>query len=239
MYYIVLLYVPIGFFEKDKLLLGMQMAIKLSKQKTDAEDQAMNALKDKEKKPLFGNDNEQMFDDAINMDEYNFFLRGGIVKDRKGQTPNPNPDWITEQAWDMLCEIEKKLSNFSGIVGAFVHNSKEWKRWYLSNNPESFELPGEWDVKCKNDKLKKIILVKAIRPDRVRFAAIDFVKQKLGEKFVKSEAVNLDRLIEDSKLITKNTPVIFILAPGVDPFPQLDQIAHSKEGITLYPVSLG
>ncbi len=87
----------------------------------------------------------------------------------------------------------------------------------MDPQPEISALPGDWEGRC--DKLRKMILIKGIRPDRVRFAAINFVKEKLDEKFVKVETVQLDKLLEDTKIATKTTPIIFILAPGVDPFP--------------------
>lgn len=62
-----------------------------------------------------------------------------------------------------------KLPNFTGIINAFTHNGKEWKKWYLSATPESDALPGEWDAKC--DNLRKMIILKIIRPDRVLLAA--------------------------------------------------------------------
>ena len=37
------------------------------------------------------------------------------------------------------------MKNFGGIIGAFTHNGKEWKRWYMSPTPELDALPGEWD----------------------------------------------------------------------------------------------
>jgi hypothetical protein len=37
------------------------------------------------------------------------------------------------------------MGNFNGIIGAFIHNAKEWKRWYMSASPESEALPGEWE----------------------------------------------------------------------------------------------
>ena len=69
------------------------------------------------------------------------------------------------------------MPNFTGIIGAFTHNSKEWKRWYMSPNPETDPLPGEWETKC--DPLRKMIIVKTIRPDRVIFSASLFVQEKL------------------------------------------------------------
>ena len=37
------------------------------------------------------------------------------------------------------------MQNFTGIIGAFVHNSKEWKRWFMCATPETDNLPGEWE----------------------------------------------------------------------------------------------
>jgi len=36
-----------------------------------------------------------------------------------------------------------------------------------------------------------MILIKAIRPDRVRYAAMNFVKERLGENFIKSMPADL------------------------------------------------
>lgn len=82
---------------------------------------------------------------TIDWEEYNFFLRGvDISADRKGQPHNPVSDWINDQQWDAICDLDK-MKNFGGIIGAFTHNGKEWKRWYMSATPELDPLPGEWD----------------------------------------------------------------------------------------------
>lgn len=179
---------------------------------------------------------EEEEDEGIDMDEYNFFLRGSTSLEKKNATTNPNPEWITDQSWDMICSMQE-MPNFNGIVGAFVHNSKEFLRWYRSATPESDLLPAEWEKNC--NKLQRMILIKAIRPDRVRFATMIFVKEKLGDdRFVRNETVNWQSLLQEPNLITKTTPLIFILAPGVDPFPQLDQLAKNN-GRQLTPISLG
>lgn len=104
------------------------------------------------------------------------------------------------------------MANFTGIIGAFTHNSKEWKRWYMSSTPESDGLPGEWDTKC--DHLRKLIIVKTIRPDRVIFSASQFVENKIGAQYVQAPSFTFETVFADS---TKTSPVIFILSPGVDP----------------------
>lgn len=92
-------------------------------------------------------------------------------------------------------------------MGAFVHNSKEWKRWYMSSNPESDSLPNEWEQKC--DKLKKMILLKIIRPDRVLFSATSFVSETIGEFYINPPSSYIDKVYEDSH---KLSPILFILS---------------------------
>jgi len=43
----------------------------------------------------------------INMDEYNFFLRGGVVLDREEQMDNPCSTWLSDAAWDNITELDK------------------------------------------------------------------------------------------------------------------------------------
>lgn len=112
------------------------------------------------------------------------------------------------------------MPNFTGIVGAFTHNNKEWSRWYRQSTPESDSLPGEWETKCSS--LRKMIMIKTIRPDRVLLSASLFVQDKLGDKFITPPSFKLDELINASK---PYIPVLFILSPGTDPFNLLDNYA--------------
>jgi len=113
----------------------------------------------------------------IDNQEYQFFLRGGTVLNRDGQPLRPpNTDWITDQAWDNVCELEKNIEVFQGLSSAIQLNPKEWFRWFSSTKPEpeKAQLPGEWETKCE-DAMKKMIVLRCFRPDRVRFAIINFI----------------------------------------------------------------
>jgi dynein heavy chain len=149
-----------GLFEKDKQLLSLQMAVKLS---TD-----------------------------IDKKEYEFFLRGEQMKNPStvNTINNPYPDWINN--WDMICELERQLPNYANMVSSFIHNSKDWKRWYSEDNPEEVSLPLEWETKC--DRLRKMIIIKTIRPDRVLAAVNKFVIEKIGDSFVGSPQFNMESI---------------------------------------------
>ena len=65
----------------------------------------------------------------VNNEEYQFFLKGGIVLDRSSQPANPGPAWISELAWDNIVELEN-LPNFKGILSSFEQNVGGWEMWY-------------------------------------------------------------------------------------------------------------
>ena len=81
-------------FEKDKLLLGLQLAVKLSKIK----EKKIQSKQEEEKKSAMPANvaMEEEEDEGIDMDEYNFFLRGSTSLEKKNPTTNPNPEWITD-----------------------------------------------------------------------------------------------------------------------------------------------
>ena len=194
-------------FEKHKLLLALQMNVRLAE------------WSDSQK------------------EEWNFFLRGGQIMEKKDQPPNPAPDWITSTAWDNLTTLES-LPNFMGIVAALQYNSKEWKRWYIQYQPEVSPLPGEWESKC-DQTIKKMLVLRCLRPDRISFAATKLVIETLGQPFIdySSRPVTLED-VYDEKVEYKNIPIVFILSQGVDPIEMLRTFAKKKDK-DLKTISLG
>jgi dynein heavy chain len=115
---------------------------------------------------------------------------------------------------------------FTGIANAVMVNHKEWSRYYLYVDPESQPLPGEWETKCE-DKLKKMIITRCFRTDRVNFAIRNYVDHfmKKDGNFVDSKPVQLKEIMEES---INSEPIIFILSPGVDPTEGLKKLTEEK-----------
>ncbi len=63
----------------------------------------------------------------------------------------------------MLQELEG-LVNFKGIVASMESSNGEWERWYRQEEPETAELPSEWESKC--NELQRLLLVRGIRSGR-------------------------------------------------------------------------
>ncbi|WAR21987.1 DYH2-like protein [Mya arenaria] len=158
----------------------------------------------------------------LNMDEYNFFLRGGVVIDRENQMDNPCSGWLSDVAWDNITELEK-LTNFHGVITSFEQYPRDWNIWYTANEPENTSLPGEWDNAC--NELQKMLIIRSLRPDRVSFCATSFITNNLGSRFVEPPVLDMQHVVQDS---STKTPLIFVLSPGVDPTSSLLQLAEQS-----------
>ncbi|XP_078389870.1 dynein axonemal heavy chain 2 [Cetorhinus maximus] len=188
--YAVYRYTCRGLFERHKLLFSFQVCIKILE--------------------VAG---------KLNMDEYNFFLRGGVVLDREEQMDNPCPGWLADVNWDNITELDK-LTNFHGIMNSFEQYPKDWHAWYTNSEPETAMLPVEWDNTC--NELQRMLIVRSLRQDRIAFCVTSFIVNNLGSKFVEPPVLDMRSVIDDSN---SRTPLIFVLSPGVDPTNSLLQLA--------------
>ncbi|XP_069857585.1 dynein axonemal heavy chain 2 isoform X2 [Dipodomys merriami] len=157
----------------------------------------------------------------LNMDEYNFFLRGGVVLDREGQMDNPCTSWLADAYWDNITELDK-LTNFHGLMNSFEQYPRDWLLWYTNSAPEKAMLPGEWENAC--NEMQRMLIVRSLRQDRVAFCVTSFIVSNLGSRFIEPPVLNMKLVMEDS---TPRSPLVFILSPGVDPTSALLQLAEN------------
>ncbi|XP_042138199.1 dynein axonemal heavy chain 2 isoform X2 [Peromyscus maniculatus bairdii] len=170
----------------------------------------------------------------LNMDEYNFFLRGGVVLDREGQMDNPCTSWLADAYWDNITELDK-LTNFHGLMNSFEQYPRDWHLWYTNASPEKAMLPGEWENAC--NEMQRMLIVRSLRQDRVSFCVTSFIVSNLGSRFIEPPVLNMKLVMEDS---SPRSPLVFILSPGVDPTSALLQLAeHTGMAQRFHALSLG
>uniref|UniRef100_A0A3P8VN13 Dynein axonemal heavy chain 2 n=1 Tax=Cynoglossus semilaevis TaxID=244447 RepID=A0A3P8VN13_CYNSE len=157
----------------------------------------------------------------LNVDEYSFFLRGGLVLDKEEQMNNPCNNWLTDSCWDNITELNK-LTNLHGIMDSFKDHPDDWNLWFTSADPENAALPN-WENSC--DDLQKMLVVRSLRQDRVPYCVTSFIIKNLGPRFVEPPVLDMKaQVVEES---TCRTPLIFVLSPGVDPTAALLQLAET------------
>lgn len=166
------------------------------------------------------------------MTEFRFLLTGGVSL---GEEIPPKPvTWIEEKGWGELCRA-CKLPGFDGFLAHFMDYLHKYKEMADHPNPQDWKYPDSADL-ILND-LRKLIVLRTIRPDKIVPAISLFVINYLGQEFMSPPPFDLSLVFRDSSQIT---PLIFILSPGSDPMNGLLKFAETKKKAeALKAVSLG
>ena len=102
----------------------------------------------------------------------------------------------------------------------------QWRKWYMDEKAESVELPRAF----KDCSLfHRLLLLRAMRPDRLSGALTQFVSDNLGEQFIEQTPFDVFTTYAE---MTPATPVFFVLFPGVDPTPDVERVGKAN-GITI------
>ncbi|KAJ3385211.1 Dynein heavy chain 7, axonemal [Entophlyctis sp. JEL0112] len=171
----------------------------------------------------------------LDLNEFQFLTTGGIGLGNSS-VPNPDPSWIAEKTWAEIARLSA-LPAFKGFIEDF--RPAEWRPYV--DYPEAINAPipaGKWGNAASLTDLQKALLVRVLRPERIVPVIQEFVKIKLGQKFIEPPTFDLSGSYDDS---SNRTPLIFILSPGVDPMAQLLKFADDKGmgGMKCQSISLG
>ncbi|KAA3680725.1 dynein heavy chain, axonemal, partial [Paragonimus westermani] len=168
----------------------------------------------------------------LEMSEFIFFLTGGVGLENK--LTNPASSWLSDKSWDEICRLSS-LKSFKGFREHFETHLADWKQYYDSKDPHETPLPSPWE---KVDIFRALIVLRCIRPDKVVPGVLNYVREKLGRKFIEPPPFDLARTYQDSSC---TTPLLFILSPGADPTMALLKFATDKGfgGARFQSISLG
>jgi dynein heavy chain len=174
-------------------------------------------------------------DGKMDPGELRFFLQGstGLGAPDGVQPALPHSSlssWLPEKSWSELCsfdvskDIESSLRKFPD----------KWKSAFQSAAPYSAIsslLPNQ-------TPFQNLCVLRALRPDAVVPAVMDFVSQEMGSAFIEPPPFDLMECYKDS---TCSTPLIFVLTPGADPMTELLKVAEELGfgGKRLASISLG
>uniref|UniRef100_A0A803SS52 Dynein axonemal heavy chain 7 n=1 Tax=Anolis carolinensis TaxID=28377 RepID=A0A803SS52_ANOCA len=162
----------------------------------------------------------------IELQEFMFLLTGGVGL--KSKYKNPDPSWIQDKSWDEIC----RASDMSHVTA----QPDDWRKIYDSKEPQNVVLPRPWNTSL--NEIKKMIILRCLRPDKISPAMTTFVTDKLGKKFVEPPPFDLTKSYLDSNC---TIPLIFVLSPGADPMASLLKFANDKNmiGNKFQSISLG
>ena len=154
----------------------------------------------------------------INPNEVN-----ALVKKEVALEPPPMPDnlakFLLEATWPAVIGLQT-IKTFENLSSAMESEALQWKKWYGEEKPEIAELPKSFkDIGL----FHRILLLRALRPDRLQGALTEYVTVSLGIDFIQQPSFDIDLMFKET---SSSTPAFFVLFPGVDPTPDVERVGE-------------
>jgi len=129
--------------------------------------------------------------------------------------------FIPEGIWAALKGLEK-VKIFGNLIQQMESEAIQWRKWYGEEKAETADLPRS----VKDIGLfHRMLLLRAMRPDRLSGALTVFVIENLGSRYIEQEPFDI---FECFKEVLPGVPVFFVLFPGVDPTPEVERIGKTR-----------
>jgi len=193
-----------GLFEKHKLIFSSQLCFKLM---------SKGALK-------------EQFDPI----HYDYLIRG---PKKFGSEKTMQLDWLPTAAWFSIQKLIE-LEGFQKLASDMQASPNRFKEWFNKPRPESTPLPLEWRKLDDSSPFMKLLVVRAMRLDRMTVAMENYVRESLpsGKDYIECDSGKafidvLGASLDDS---TPISPIFFILSPGADPV-QYAEVLAKKNGL--------
>lgn len=103
-----------------------------------------------------------------------------LIKKEVALDPPPCPDnlakYLNETVWPAVIGLQS-VKIFENLVSAMESEALQWKKWYGDEKAELAELPKSFkDI----SQFHRILLLRALRPDRLQGALTQYVTDSLG-----------------------------------------------------------
>ena len=82
------------------------------------------------------------------------------------------------------------------VASLFINFHKKFKKIFDSPDAHEEPMPGDWNTKLNS--FQKMIVLKAIRPDKITEAIKNYITEKVGKKYIEPPTMKLDACFRDS-----------------------------------------
>lgn len=169
--------------------------------------------------------------------QWNFLLRGPLGGTKKELTEKPTAIGLTEDIWktvNYMSEVFPKFKNLpQNCTGPIVIKLGDFVQT-IQLEPKNNTMLVDWNTQLS--LFEKLMIIKALKEEKLIFAITNYVSTELGKSFIESPGVSLNLLYKDT---SSTVPLIFILSPGSDPFVSFQKFAtefgmiHNLDAISL------
>ncbi|XP_075905861.1 cytoplasmic dynein 2 heavy chain 1 [Nelusetta ayraudi] len=142
------------------------------------------------------------------------------------------PSWIDQERHGLVAVLK---TTFPALYQSLcLSDSDLWLSFSQSSQCEQ-EIPSS--VAKKISPFQQLLLIQALRPDRLQSAMAAFATQALGKKELSPPPLNLRRLYAETLELE---PLLIIISPGADPSQELSELAAETVGRDNYhEISMG
>ncbi|KDN51345.1 cytoplasmic dynein heavy chain 2 [Tilletiaria anomala UBC 951] len=183
---------------------------------------------------IWRRENDQ--DDALESAEYSFLLEGDIITSvQQLRLPGPLEAALSSEQKQRLTYL-KRLPIFKEIEARLNDNVDSLLRFISSDQPETALLE-LWD-ECPPvvDSIRHLLIIKALRPDRLVPAMGALVTSVFGTDLLSETSYDLQSVV--AKEIEAATPIALCSVPGFDASYRVDALTRTT-GIRCISVAMG
>jgi len=174
-------------------------------------------------------------EDRLPVEEFNFFLTGGVGITAKSVPQPKGEEWISAKMWGEVTRLASTCSVFENLPDHIAQDTAAWKAIYDSVQPQEMTYPGEYGT--QPTAFQKLLVMRCLRPDKVTPAVNDFVDATMGRRFIEPPPFDLQGSYNESNAMT---PLLFILSAGSDPTAALLKFAdEAGKGSDIGVISMG
>jgi len=209
-------YMNRGLFERDKMMFKLMVALKMMVVNAD-----------------------------LTSEDVLVFLKAGGSLDKNNERPNPFNKWMGEKAWLNAIQLTRhgfgrdQNPIFRELTDLLQRNELGWRQWFDQSEPENCPVP-EYEDRIVMERtigpFIRLVLVRALREDRVGIASAQFVDKQLGPKYTAPVSDTITDIYEEC---SSRKPVLYLLSAGTDPTNMIDELAKRKKKFPTDKVSMG
>ena len=160
-------------------------------------------------------------DGKLTQEEVDYLVLGNVSPDAGNM--GPLHEWLPPAIWPRVKALEG-LKKFSNIGDNMQSDSDQWNTWFDSECPEVSKMPGDYQ-KLLNS-FERLILLRAMRPDRVTTALKTWIGEMMGNEYVFQKPFDMAATYAET---SNQNPTFFVLFPGVDPTLWVEDLGKSVD----------
>ena len=94
--------------------------------------------------------------------------------------PEALKSFLIDAIW-AACKALEQMSEFNGFCQSLETDNLQWKKWYNEEKAEFADLPKAFK---EMSKFHRLLLLRAMRPDRLSSAMSSYVAEQMGDIYV-------------------------------------------------------